>query len=94
MVICGRQLLWLVNRRFLPQDVWPKGRLTQNQLRLRMIELLENIQAERSVARDLRGEADEIDARIDFYLKMVRDPELWKPEMSFREVKRRVGQEE
>ena len=85
-------LAWLVNARYLPSDDWPRARLTGRELRLRVIELLENIMSERATARDFRQDADEIDARVDWYLKMLRDPDNWKRETSMAQAKEAVGQ--
>ena len=87
------RVLWAVNGARMPQESWPGVRLSAGQLRVRMIELIENMQAERAVARDFRREADELHERIDFYLRFLRDPANWKPETSFRDVRSAVGQE-
>jgi hypothetical protein len=58
-----------------------------------MIELLEDMQGERAIARDLRQEARDVDERLDFYLGMLRDPSVWKPDTCYREVKRRAAME-
>lgn len=85
--------LWLVNADKMPREIQLPGNLSSGELWLRVIELVENAMAERGISRDLRSEADEIDQRIDFYLKMLRDPALWKRETSYKDVRRKVRQE-
>lgn len=97
-VICGAggaviKGLWLVNGKYLRNEDWPPQRLSSGQLRYRMIELLEDMQCERAIARDLRQEAQDVDERLDFYLGMLRDPSVWKPDTCYREVKRRAAME-
>lgn len=85
------KLLWMVNGKYLRNEEWPPQRLSSGQLRYRMIELLEDMQCERAIARDLRQEAEDVDERLDFYLGMLRDPSVWKPDTCHREVKRKAA---
>ena len=87
------RLLWVVNAEQVPHEEYPpRGNLTHRELRLRVVELLENMLAERSQARDLREEADGIDERVDYYITMLREPGIWKRESSMADVKEAVGQ--
>ena len=87
------RLLWVVNAEQVPHEEYPpKGNLSRRELGLRMVELLENMLAERSQAGDLREEADGIDERVDYYMQMLREPANWKRETSVADVKEAVGQ--
>ena len=86
------RLLWFVNAEQVPHEEYPKGNVSRRELGLRMVELLENMLSERSQARDLRREADDIDERVDYYMKMLREPGNWKREASVADVKEAVGQ--
>jgi len=87
------RLLWWWNASKLPRETWPGQRLTPAQLRLRMIELIENMQSERAIAKGCREEADQIEERVDFYLRFMREPANWKPDTSLRDVRRAMAQE-
>ena len=86
------RLLWVVNAEQVPHEEYPRGEISRRELGLRMVELLENMLSERSQARDLRREADDIDERVDYYMRMLREPANWKREASVADVKEAVGQ--